>query len=90
MCTQKMRALSYIVAENITFPPKLDIQTDIQTNRHTYRRTDICFYRVDSLLKTNYAEIDYCYHREIFNQSEFYYISKSYKDKSLSLIGNLV
>ncbi len=43
MCTQKMRALSYIVAEKITFPPKPDGQTD--------RRTDIRVYRVASLLK---------------------------------------
>ena len=43
MCTQKMRALSYIGAEKITFPPKLD--------RHTDRRTDISVYRVASLLK---------------------------------------
>ncbi len=50
MCTQKMRALSYIGAEKITFPPKPDIQTD----RHTYRRMDldIIVYRVASLLKT--------------------------------------
>ena len=47
MCTQKMRALSYIGAEKITFPPKPDRQTDI----HTYRRTDIGVYRVASLLK---------------------------------------
>ncbi len=40
MCTQKMRAISYIGAEKITFPPKPDIQTD----RQTYRRTDV--YRV--------------------------------------------
>ena len=43
MCTQKMRALSYIGAEKITFPPKPD--------RHTYRRTDISVYRVASLLR---------------------------------------
>ncbi len=43
MCTQKMRALSYIGAEIITFPPKPDGQTDIQT--------DISVYRVASLLK---------------------------------------
>ena len=48
MCTQKMRALSYIGAEKITFPPKPEIQTD----RHTYRRTDIIVYRVATLLKT--------------------------------------
>ena len=29
MCTQKMRALSYIGAEKITFPPKPDGHTDI-------------------------------------------------------------
>ncbi len=43
MFTQKMRALSYIGAKKITFPPKPDIhtdrQTDIQTNRHTDGRT---------------------------------------------------
>ncbi len=47
MCTLKMRALSYIGAEKITFPPKPDGQTDIQTDR----RTDISNYRVASLLK---------------------------------------
>ncbi len=47
MCKQKMRALSYIEAEKITFSPKPDIQTD----RHTYRRTDISVYRVAFLLK---------------------------------------
>ncbi len=47
MFTQKMRALSYIGAEKITYPPKPDRQTD----RHTYRRTDISVYRVASLLK---------------------------------------
>ena len=47
MCTPKMRALSYIGAEKITFPPKPDRQTAIQT----YRRTDISVYRVASLLK---------------------------------------
>ena len=47
MCTQKMRALSYIGAEKITFPPKPDIHTD----SHTYRWTDISVYRVASLLK---------------------------------------
>ena len=38
-----MRALAYIGAEKITFPPKPDI--------HTYRRTDIGVYRVASLPK---------------------------------------
>ncbi len=35
ICTQKMRALSYIGAEKITFPNKPDIQTDIQTDGRT-------------------------------------------------------
>ncbi len=48
-----MRALSYIGAEKITFPPKPDKQTDI----HTYRRTDISVYRVASLLKTMHIYI---------------------------------
>ena len=43
MCTQKMRALFYIGAEKITFPPKPNIHTD--------RRTDISVNRVASLLK---------------------------------------
>ena len=55
MCTQKMRALSYIGAVKITFPPKPDIQTD----RHTYKRTDISVYRVDSLLKTSLIYVNY-------------------------------
>ncbi len=42
MCTH-MRALSYIGAAKITFPPNPD--------RQTYRRTDISVYRVASLLK---------------------------------------
>ncbi len=50
MCTQKMRALSYIGAEKITFLPKPDIHTDRQRYIHTYRRTDISVYRVASLL----------------------------------------
>ncbi len=50
MCTQKMRALSYIGAEKITLPPKPDIQTE--TYRHTYSRTDISVYRVAALFKT--------------------------------------
>ncbi len=36
-----MKALSYIGAEKIMFPPKPDGQTDIQTER----RTDISVYR---------------------------------------------
>ncbi len=47
----KMRALSYIGAEKITFPPKPDEKTDMQTYIHTDRRTDISVYRVASLLK---------------------------------------
>ena len=43
MCTQKMRALSYIGAAKTTFTPKPDGQTD--------RRADISVYRVASLLK---------------------------------------
>ncbi len=43
MCRQKMRALSYIGAEKITFPTK--------PGRQTYRSTDISVYRVASLLK---------------------------------------
>ncbi len=47
-----MRALSYIGAEEITFPPKPDRQTDRQTYIHTHGRTDISvYYRVASLLK---------------------------------------
>ena len=36
MCTQKMRALSYIGAEKITFPPKPDRHTDIHTDGPTF------------------------------------------------------
>ena len=62
MCTQKMRALSYIGAEKITFPPKPDVQTDRHTDRrtdgqtyiHTDRQTDIGSYRLASLLKKIY------------------------------------
>ncbi len=43
MCTQEMRALSYVGAEKITFPPNM-------TDRHTDGR-DISVYRVASLLK---------------------------------------
>ena len=42
-----MRALSYIGAEKITFPPKPGGQTDIHMDGHT----DISIYRVASLLK---------------------------------------
>ncbi len=47
MCIGKIRPLSEIGAKKISFPPKPDRKTD----RHTYRRTDICFYRVALLLK---------------------------------------
>ena len=40
MCTENMRALSYIGAEKIKFPPKPDGQTDIQTDRRTDGQTD--------------------------------------------------
>ncbi len=63
MCTQKMRAPSYIGDEKITFPPKpdgqtyrqtgihIDRQTDIQTDKQTDGRTDISLCRVPSLIK---------------------------------------
>ncbi len=51
MCTQKMRALSYIGDEKITFPLKPDKQTDRQAERYTDGRTEIGVYRVASLLK---------------------------------------
>ena len=62
MCTQKMRALSYIGAEKITFPPKPDIQTDRYTDIHTDERTDISVYRVVSVLKSSkifFIEVKY-------------------------------
>ena len=49
--TKKIRAISQLGAEKITFHPKPDKQTDRHTDIHTYRRTDICFYRVALLLK---------------------------------------
>ena len=61
MCTQKMRSLSYIGAEKITFLPK----PDRQTYRHTYRLTDISVYRV---AKTRI----YSYSRSI--QYSFFYL----------------
>ncbi len=53
MCTQKMRALSYIGAEKITFPPKPDRNTYIQTDG----RPGISVYRVASLLKKETLDI---------------------------------
>ncbi len=47
MCTQNMRALSYIRAEKITFPPKPERQTYGQTDGHL-------LYRVALLLKIDY------------------------------------
>ena len=44
---KKIGAISQLGAEKIAFPPK----PDRQTYRHTYRRTDIYFYRVALLLK---------------------------------------
>ena len=46
---KKIRPLTKLEPEKITFPPK----PDRHTYRQTYRRTDICFYRVASLLKTD-------------------------------------
>ncbi len=67
MYTQKMRALSYIGAEKITFPPKPDIYTDI----HTYRRTDIRVYRVASLLiKLDNITIVSCKHYKYVPKSK--------------------
>ncbi len=34
MCTQKLRAISYIGAEKITFPPKPDEKKDIHRDGH--------------------------------------------------------
>ncbi len=48
--TKKIGAISQLGAEKITFSPK--------PGRHTYRRTDICFYRVALLLKKNFLFTD--------------------------------
>ena len=45
ICIEKNRTVSWLATEKIAFPPKPD-------NRHTYRRTYICFYRVALLLKS--------------------------------------
>ncbi len=47
MCTQKNKALSYIGAEKIPFPPK--------PHRQTYIQTEISVYRVASLLKKKHC-----------------------------------
>ncbi len=56
MCSQKMRALIYIEAEKIMFPPKPDIhtyrQTYIQTDIHTYIHTDRQTDRHSMLIRT--------------------------------------
>ncbi len=44
---KKIWVISQLGAEKITFPPKPDGQTDIQTDG----RTDISVYRVETLLK---------------------------------------
>ena len=49
-----MRALSYLGAEKITFPPNPEGQTDIWTDG----QTDISIYRVASLLK-NCTELSF-------------------------------
>ena len=46
MCTKRIRTLSLLGAEKITFPPKPDGQTD----RQIYGRT-LVFIKVASLLK---------------------------------------
>ncbi len=83
MCTQKMRALSYIGAEKITFPPKPDIQTYIHTAYiHTYRRTDISVYRVASLLKIIITQ----YHTLLDIYKVFYNQLNNYLDISEKLM----
>ncbi len=47
MFTQKMRALSYIGAKHIAFPPKAEQDTD----RQSYRQTNMIDYRVAPLVK---------------------------------------
>ena len=44
MCTQKMRALFYIGAEKITFPPKPDIHTYTQTDGRTLAFKEELYY----------------------------------------------
>ena len=52
---KKIGAISQLGAEKITFPPKPDRHTYI----HTYKRTDICFYRVALLLIINNSKASY-------------------------------
>ena len=69
MCTQKMRALSYIRTQKITFPPKHD--------RQTYRRTDINVYRVASLLKNmNDNMLKATCRKSIKSQKKFYTLTR--------------
>ncbi len=51
ICTKTIGAISQLGAEKIPFPPKSDGHTDIQIDR----RTDICFYGVALLLKSEKA-----------------------------------
>ncbi len=48
ICTKKIGAISQLGAEKITFPLNV---VHIQTDGHTDRRTDFCFYRVALLLE---------------------------------------
>ncbi len=81
MCTQKMRALSYIGAEKITFPPKPDIQTDIQKDR----RTDICFYRVAFATKNVVTDGQTDMHKSqrILNYDNFSTVNQKVEYKAL-------
>ena len=54
ICTKKIGAISQLGADKITFPPKPDGQTYLQTDK----QTDICFYRVALLLKMNMLFFD--------------------------------
>ncbi len=60
MCTKKMIALSYIGDEKITFPPKPD--------RQTYIQTDIIVYRVALLVKKQ----SYTFQHKLFVWTELY------------------
>ena len=55
MCTQKMRTLSYIGAEKITFPPEPDIQTDIKTSGRTLAFIELLRYQEEmTILQINF------------------------------------